>query len=108
MPWLPGLFSPIQASVGRITRRKPTSRYQRAFKSEGLIALLLRPIFEGDDQVELGVPWQMRDGTSPSADHTYHVGPHANIQFTPVRTWAGSTVAGALKLVLRKRACIDQ
>jgi hypothetical protein len=51
--------SPIEASVGRITRRKPTFRYQCAFKSEGLIALLLRPIFEGDDQVELGVPWQM-------------------------------------------------
>jgi hypothetical protein len=29
--------------------------------SASLIALLLRPIFEGHDQVELGMPWQMRN-----------------------------------------------
>jgi hypothetical protein len=32
-----------------------------SFNSAGLIALLLRPIFEGHDQVELGMPWQMRN-----------------------------------------------
>jgi len=33
----------------------------RASRSTGLIALLLRPIFEGHDQVKLGMSWQMRN-----------------------------------------------
>ena len=40
-------------------------RAKRASRSADLIALLLRPVFEGKDQVKLGMPWQMRNVNLP-------------------------------------------
>lgn len=54
----PGMQCGIEAPIPRPYRILRTS-------TAGLIALLLRPAFEGNDQVKLGMPWQMRNVNLP-------------------------------------------